>query len=193
MLGENILKLRKKQGISQEELAEKIDVTRQTISNWELGETMPNPEQLKKLSNIFNVSVDELLDNNINNVIIEKVSNTEKLAGLILKLLKIFGIGALVFVIVLIISFFALIAIRNKPQGRIIEKMIVCELHDEEYSYSFRFLEETGQILEAGGDGYIYNVTNIDKCDDAYQALDMIDAYVKNNGGTCKIIDISEE
>jgi len=193
MLGENILKQRKKLGISQEELGEKIDVTRQTISNWELGETMPNPEQLKLLSATFSVSIDELLDNDVQNVIIEKVSNTEKLAGLILKLLKIFGIGAIVFAIILIISFFTLIVIRNKPQGRIIEKMIVCELHDKEYSYSFRFYEETGQILEAGGDGYICNVTNIDKCDDAYQALDVIDAYVKNNGGTCKIIDISEE
>ena len=39
MLGDNILKLRKKLGLTQEELSEKIDVTRQTISNWELNET----------------------------------------------------------------------------------------------------------------------------------------------------------
>lgn len=48
MLGENILKLRKKSGLSQEQLGEKVNVTRQTISNWELNETTPNPEQLKK-------------------------------------------------------------------------------------------------------------------------------------------------
>lgn len=47
-LGDKILQLRKKNGISQEQLGEKVDVTRQTISNWELGETTPNPEQLKK-------------------------------------------------------------------------------------------------------------------------------------------------
>lgn len=45
-LGNNIQTLRKKKGLSQEKLAEKINVTRQTISNWELGETAPNPEQL---------------------------------------------------------------------------------------------------------------------------------------------------
>ena len=45
-LGENIFNLRKKQGLSQEQLGEIINVTRQTISNWELGETQPNPEQL---------------------------------------------------------------------------------------------------------------------------------------------------
>ena len=49
-LGENIFKLRKEYNLSQEQLAEKINVTRQTISNWELGETSPNPEQLKLLS-----------------------------------------------------------------------------------------------------------------------------------------------
>lgn len=47
-LGDKILQLRKKNGLSQEQLGEKVDVTRQTISNWELGESTPNPEQLKK-------------------------------------------------------------------------------------------------------------------------------------------------
>lgn len=63
MLGENIQKLRKQANMSQEQLAEKIDVTRQTISNWELGETAPNPEQLKMLSKELNISIDKLLDN----------------------------------------------------------------------------------------------------------------------------------
>ena len=61
-LGDKILQLRKKNGLSQEQLGEKVDVTRQTISNWELGETTPNPEQLKKMSKAFNVSVDEDYD-----------------------------------------------------------------------------------------------------------------------------------
>ena len=87
-LGKKILELRKKKGLSQEALSEIMDVTRQTISNWEIDETSPNPEQLKMLSKEFNVSIDELLDNDIENVIVEKVSNTEKLSGVILKLLK---------------------------------------------------------------------------------------------------------
>ena len=64
-LGENIFKLRKRSGLSQEQLGERINVTRQTISNWELGETSPNPEQLKLISKELNVSIDELLDNDI--------------------------------------------------------------------------------------------------------------------------------
>ena len=65
MLGERILKLRKQNGLSQEQLGEKINVTRQTISNWELNETAPNSEQLKLLSKSFNISVDELIGNRI--------------------------------------------------------------------------------------------------------------------------------
>ena len=83
-LGEKILELRKKNGLSQEQLGEKINVTRQTISNWELGETSPNPEQLKLLSKELNVSIDELLYNYIQSVLVEKVSNTEKIACLVL-------------------------------------------------------------------------------------------------------------
>lgn len=62
-LGNNIQTLRKRKGLSQEKLAEKINVTRQTISNWELGETAPNPEQLILLSKEFNISIDDLVGN----------------------------------------------------------------------------------------------------------------------------------
>ena len=62
-LGNNIQTLRKKKGLSQEKLAEKINFTRQTISNWELGETAPNPEQLILLSKQFDISIDELVGN----------------------------------------------------------------------------------------------------------------------------------
>ena len=61
-LGEKILELRKKNALSQEQLGEKLEVTRQTISNWELGETSPNPEQLVLLSKTFNISIDELFE-----------------------------------------------------------------------------------------------------------------------------------
>lgn len=108
MLGENILKLRKSKGLSQEQLGEQVEVTRQTISNWELGETSPNPEQLKLLSKALNISIDELLENDINGVLIQKVSNTEKLAGIIINILKVIGIliiATIVFIILNIILF----------------------------------------------------------------------------------------
>lgn len=56
-----ILELRTKKGVSQAELAEKIYVTRQAVSRWENGETVPNTETLKLLSNYFDVSINTLL------------------------------------------------------------------------------------------------------------------------------------
>jgi len=101
-IGKKIMDLRKKNGFSQEELAEKAGVARQTISKWELGETSTDLKQAKELSKIFNVSLDELTDNDIKDVLVEKTSNTEKLAGLILKLIKIIFIFIIVAPILLI-------------------------------------------------------------------------------------------
>lgn len=56
-----ILKLRTKKRMSQDELAEKIMVTRQAVSRWENGETVPNTETLKLLSKEFDVSINTLL------------------------------------------------------------------------------------------------------------------------------------
>lgn len=56
-----LLELRTKNGMSQDELAEKAFVTRQAVSRWENGETVPNTETLKILSKIFNVSINTLL------------------------------------------------------------------------------------------------------------------------------------
>ena len=53
--------LRTKNGLSQDELAEKVFVTRQAVSRWENGETVPNTETLKRLSELFNVSINTLL------------------------------------------------------------------------------------------------------------------------------------
>jgi len=56
-----ILELRTKNKLSQDELAEKIHVTRQAVSRWENGETVPNTETLKLLSKLFDVSINTLL------------------------------------------------------------------------------------------------------------------------------------
>ena len=56
-----IAELRAKSGMSQDELAEKVFVTRQAVSRWETGETTPNTETLKLLSALFNVSINTLL------------------------------------------------------------------------------------------------------------------------------------
>ena len=59
--GDIIINLRTKNGLTQEELAQKVAVTRQAVSRWELGETIPNTETLKLLSKLFDVSINTLL------------------------------------------------------------------------------------------------------------------------------------
>jgi len=73
---EKLIELRKREGLSQEELGYKLNVTRQTVSKWELGQTTPEMDKLTEMSRIFNVSVDELIggsemkfNNNENNTI----------------------------------------------------------------------------------------------------------------------------
>ena len=111
--GNKIYELRKKSNLSQEQLAEQVGVSRQTISKWELSETAPDIKQAQTLSQIFNVSLDELTGNDTKEVIYEKVSNTEKLAGIVIKILKVLGILILVLIIGTIISITSLIGVRK--------------------------------------------------------------------------------
>ena len=65
MLKENIKTLRKSKGLSQEELAIKLNVVRQTISKWEQGLSVPDAEMLIKLAEVFDTTVSTLLGKNI--------------------------------------------------------------------------------------------------------------------------------
>lgn len=80
MLSEKIRDLRKKSGLSQEELAEKLDVSRQAVSKWELGAAVPTADKLLELSDFFGVSLDYLMrfdsDNSENPV--SDATNPEK-------------------------------------------------------------------------------------------------------------------
>lgn len=60
--GRNIAEMRKKNGMSQENVAEKLGVSRQTISKWEMNETLPDICQSMELAKLYGVTVDELLD-----------------------------------------------------------------------------------------------------------------------------------
>lgn len=61
---EKLILLRKKKQLSQEQLAEKLNVTRQTVSKWELGQSKPDMEKLTAISKLFEVNIDILTDEN---------------------------------------------------------------------------------------------------------------------------------
>lgn len=62
MISENILKLRRRDGLSQEELAEKIGVVRQTVAKWESGDSLPDISSCSRMAELFNISVDDLVN-----------------------------------------------------------------------------------------------------------------------------------
>ncbi len=64
MFRENLTQLRKLHNFSQEELAEKINVSRQTLSKWETGESVPDIEKCMALASVFDVTLDDLVNFN---------------------------------------------------------------------------------------------------------------------------------
>lgn len=64
-LAEKLISLRKQKGLTQMDLAERLDVSRQSISRWEVGISVPSTENLKVLSELYEVSLDYLLTDNI--------------------------------------------------------------------------------------------------------------------------------
>ena len=109
---EKLIKLRKAAGLSQEELGNRLDVARQTVSKWELGETTPEMDKLVELSNLFNVSMDEMAkETEIPEVIAreldhKKIDSVYNDVGTAKKIIKhyiiIFGTIAIIIAIILI-------------------------------------------------------------------------------------------
>ena len=106
-LGKKLINLRKQEKLTQEKFAEVIGVTRQTISNWELNITKPDLNQIEKISKLFHMSIDELLDNDVQNIIVEKFYKTEKIVNKNTKIIKILVIT--IYFILLISSIIVII------------------------------------------------------------------------------------
>lgn len=184
-IGNRILSLRKEKKLSQEELGELINVTRQTISNWELGETNPDMNQLKMLSKTFNISIDELVDNDLKNVIVEKVSNTEKLAGLVIKILKIIGVIIIVYIVLIVIAFLLFTFYRKEVS------------HSEMKSFTLNCAIENNDYNISVGENNYYVCDNCTKEMNVYikditdwanieHSKENIERYFSENGGNCK-------
>ena len=72
-----LYELRKKKGLSQEELANRLNVSRQTISKWEVGDSTPDMEKLAAISELFQVSLDELVLDKVPEKAPEKPAKSE--------------------------------------------------------------------------------------------------------------------
>ena len=122
-----LYQLRKQKGLSQEELANRLNVSRQTVSKWEVGDSTPDMEKLIAISDLFDVSLDKLVmgkedepqnptttKSELVTVLNEKVltSNNKKKAK---SVLKIVGIIAAVILLVDAISMIIYFAVNGVP------------------------------------------------------------------------------
>ena len=80
MLGEKLITLRKKYGYSQQELADKLSVTRQTISNWELNQGAPSLDKAVEFAAIYGISLDDLAANSVQVIAKEKTAKSKSRA-----------------------------------------------------------------------------------------------------------------
>ena len=183
-IGNKMLELRKQNNMSQEQLAEKMNVARQTISKWELGETSPDLEQSKRLSQIFNVSLDDLVNNEIKNILFAKVSNMERLTKVVINILKIILIVIFILVTVLVSKIFFEEYFSVEPNSLTIS--FLCVIDDIEYSYRVFQSFEKPNILQIYTRDNNLNI-NSSKYDDYNWLIEDINKNVVSRGGKCFI------
>ena len=180
-IGDKLSELRKKKGLSQEELAEQLSVTRQTISKWELNETSPNINQAKELSKLFNVSLDEMAGNGINDILSNKINKNYK----ILKIIMSFNIIMLILLLFIFITIFFTIAMSLDyftvtPSGQSIE--FPCFKNDNLVQFDYIInMDMNGNIKSVQGE----EVVNFSKYSDGNELATAINDYYENIGGRC--------
>ena len=180
-IANKIQQLRKKINMSQEELSNKIGVTRQTISNWETGISAPDIKQAKDLAKVFNVTLDELVGNTIYDTLIKKTTNIEKLAGMTIKFIEI--LIFLIVVAIISIIFFANY-FKTQPTGQSI--VTYCKLNDDINYYQVKF-DNNGNILSVNSDGNYLNAMNIniEEYKKPEDLLKFVEDTIESKGGEC--------
>lgn len=95
-LGENLQFLRKKNDITQEQLAERLEVSRQSVSKWESDTTYPEMEKLVQLCQMFHVTMDDLIQKDISSLYVEDKSHYDAHMNLFSKMISL-GVGLILF------------------------------------------------------------------------------------------------
>jgi len=184
MIGEKILKLRKSKNLSQEELAEQINVTRQTISNWELGETIPDLKQAKVLAKVFDTSVDELINNdNLSKKVDETINSTNKILKIVKTILIILVIIIIIALLVGIFIFESLDYFEATPSGSSV--IATCTYNNEPTTYEVHKDYQSGNISLITTNQEILTKFKPYDYINEQKMLDDITNYIENNGGTC--------
>lgn len=126
-LGQKLLNLRKQKGLSQEEVAEKLNVTRQTVSKWETDQSTPDFDKIGPLCELYGISADELLlgkksDDTINN---EEVSTVDMQKNRSKKALGI-GFGVILYFIAVVWIMISIPVLRINPIVGAAGFLVIC-------------------------------------------------------------------
>ena len=194
MLGENLKALRKQKGMSQEVMAQQLNVVRQTVSKWEQGLSVPDAQMLTRIAELFEVPVSSLLGEsieenvNINEIAVQLAILNEQLAsrrGRNRKILRIIMIViAAVIAAYLLLHIVFGVFIDSKRVMTSAE--LTCSLDGETYYYGLNY-DDQFRIHEGGGDAFVANHTDVEACDDANVAIAHIEDWFKDRGGSVDI------
>ena len=198
MLKENLKIARKNKGLTQEELADKIHVARQTISKWEKGYSVPDADQLADMAEIFELATGDLLGKQVETNQMEP-SVSEQLASLN----EQFAIHnrrarknrKIVFLFICIIAALGVFwiglniaGVVNKSPKESGSTSWELTLDGEKYVYSITYSKDY-QIISSGGDAYVDNHVDLYLYDDANQVAAHVTDYFRDHGGEVKIIE----
>ena len=194
MLGENLKVLRKQKGMSQEVMAQQLNVVRQTVSKWEQGLSVPDAQMLTNIAELFEVPVSSLLGEsieenvNVNEIAVQLAILNEQLAsrrGRNRKILRIIMIviAAVVAPYLLLHIVFGVIVDNNRVMS---SATLTCSLDGETYVYGINY-DDQYRIHEGGGDAFVANHTDVETCDDANVAIAHIEDWFKDRGGSVDI------
>lgn len=144
MFNENLRELRKSKGFTQEELATKINVVRQTVSKWEKGLSVPDADSLQKIADVLEVEVSQLLGANIEteaskNEIAEQLSRineqlvikNRRTKKIVTAICVILLLPLIIFIIMIILSNFFYANVKETGPYEIDDTVI--EYYNEEY------------------------------------------------------------
>lgn len=155
-IGERIKKYRNEKGLTQEELSKILLVSRSAISNWEIGRNYPDLDSIVLLSDIFEISLDELLKED--NTMVTKISKEQK-RGKLNKKLVVYLLGVIVFLLLTI----GFILYQTTDFNQYISTKIVSNVElTEENAYKWKQVSFNQKV---DSKGYLeYNsILNVDK------------------------------
>lgn len=198
MLNENIKTLRKNKGFTQEELAVRLHVTRQTISKWEKGYSVPDASMLTDMAEVLEVSVADLLgaekiDPEKTDAVVEQLVRINEQLTVRNRRSKRIWTGILIAAVLVFIVIPLLITVpgmlwysgkRAADTGNAGSIEWTYELDGKEYECSVQYDEDFAIIsLSENGDSELNEELNLEACRDAKEVKNRLESYFEEHGG----------